>query len=186
MPTIPKFPKYISEVLRQGGVGVIPTDTIYGIVGNALDPKVIARIYKLRKRNPQKPFIILIPSILVLKKFGVKLNAYQRMFLKEAWPGPVSVILKIPSKKYKYLHRGTGSLAFRIPDTPTLRALLVQTGPLVAPSANWEGRPPAHTIKSAQDFFGSGADFYLDAGRVAGKPSTLIDLTGPTPIVLRK
>ena len=64
------FPKYIADVLARGGVGVIPTDTIYGIVGSALDKKTVERIYKLRKRNIKKPLIILIPAATALGKFG--------------------------------------------------------------------------------------------------------------------
>jgi len=64
--------------------------------------------------------------------------------------------------------------------------LLLKTGPLVAPSANRAGKRPAQTIKEAQKFFGSDVEFYMDAGRITGKPSTLIDLTGAAPIVIRK
>lgn len=172
--------------MRQGGVGVIPTDTIYGIVGSALDHKIVQRIYKLRKRNSKKPFIILISSAADLKSFGVKIDKYRKAFLKEAWPGPISVILPVAGKKYAYLHRGINSLAFRVPASPGLRDLLKRTGPLVAPSANREGKPPARTIKEAQKFFGSGVDFYMDAGRIVGKASTLIDLTGKVSAILRK
>jgi L-threonylcarbamoyladenylate synthase len=181
-----KFPKYISDVLRQGGVGVIPTDTIYGLVGSALDRKVVERIYKLRKRNTKKPFIILIPATASLKAFGVKLDKYHKAFLDEAWPGPVSIILPVAAKELTYLHRGKRSLAFRVPASPEVRALLKRTGPLVAPSANWEGKNPAVTIKEAQKFFGPGVEFYMDAGRIKSKASTLIDLTKKEPIILRK
>lgn len=180
------FPKYIADILRQGGVGVIPTDTIYGIVGSALIPKTVERIYKLRRRNSKKPFIVLTPSVAELKKFGVKLDKYHLAFLKEAWPGPISVALSVVAAKYKYLHRGARSIAFRVPDSKELRKLLEKTGPLVAPSANWEGKKPASTIKEAQRFFGPDVEFYMDAGRVTGKPSTLIDFTGNAPVVLRK
>lgn len=180
------FPKYIADVLRQGGVGVIPTDTIYGIVGPASEKKTVERIYKLRKRNPEKPFIILISAVSDLKKFGVKMDKYHQAFLKEAWPGPISVILAAPDKKLAYLHRGKKSLAFRLPSQAALRALIKKTGPLVAPSANWEGERPARTIKEAQKFFGPDVEFYMDAGRVVGKASTLIDFTGKEPVVLRK
>lgn len=181
-----KFPAYIAEVLRQGGVGVILTDTIYGVAGSAMDPETVQRIYRLRKRNSKKPFIILIPSVASLKKFGVKLDKYHRAFLGTAWPGPISVILPVPGKKFEYLHRGKRSLAFRVPADPSLRSFLRRTGPLVAPSANPEGQRPARTIKEAQKYFGPNVEFYMDAGRVAGKASTLIDLTGSEPVVLRK
>lgn len=180
------FPKYIADVLRQGGVGVIPTDTIYGIVGAASEKKTVERIYKLRRRNSEKPFIILISAIADLKKFGVKLDKYHQAFLKEAWPGPISVILSAPDKKLAYLHRGKKSLALRLPSEPALCALIKKTGPLVAPSANWEGERPARTIKEAQKFFGPDVEFYMDAGRIVSKASTLIDFTGKEPVVLRK
>lgn len=180
------FPAYISAVLRQGGVGVIPTDTIYGIVGSALDPAVVKRIYRLRRRDLKKPFIILIDSPAALRKFGIKLDKYKKAFLEEAWPGPISIILPAPAEELKYLHRGKRSLAFRVPADPVLRSMLRNTGPLVAPSANPEGQPPARTLAEAQKYFGADVEFYLDAGRVAGKASTLIDLTGDEPVVIRK
>lgn len=176
----------VVTVLRRGGVGVIPTDTIYGIAGSAMQSKAVERIYRLRQRDKRKPFIILISSAVALRQFGIRLDKYRRSFLKEAWPGPVSVILPAPLKKYRYLHRGKNSLAFRVPAPPKLRTLLRKTGPLVVPSANPAGKTPAATIKEAQEYFGSEADFYVDAGRMAGKASTLIDLTGNTPVILRK
>jgi len=190
MPGDRIFPRGLAAALRQGSIGVMPTDTIYGIVGSAFDPEAVARIYRLRKRNAKKPFIILISSIASLAKFGIKPDVYRRAFLKEAWPGRVSIILPLPAKKYakqyEYLHRGTGSLAFRLPDAPPLRALVSKTGALVAPSANWEGERPARTIKEAQKFFGHEIEFYIDGGRIAGKASSLIDLSGDAPVVLRK
>jgi len=185
MPKTKLFPPYITAVLKQGGVGVIPTDTIYGVVGSAMQPETVERIYKLRKRDLKKPFIVLIPSVSSLRRFGIRLDSYRRAFLSEAWPGPVSVIFPVAGKKYAYLHRGKKSLAFRVPGDPALQALLRKTGPLAAPSANWEGKPPAQTLKEAQRFFGAGVEFYLDGGRVKGKPSTLIDFTAREPLVLR-
>ncbi len=162
--------------LKNGKVGVIPTDTIYGIVGSALIPETIEKIYKLRKRSSDKLFIILISSIHDLKKFDIQLSEKQKDFLKNIWPNPVSVILPCKSGKFKYLHRATFSLAFRIPDDEKLRELLKQTGPLVAPSANYEGDPPAQTIDEAKKYFGGRVAFYIDGGIIKSEPSTLIKL----------
>lgn len=180
------FSKYITDALRSGSVGVIPTDTIYGVVGSAAEKKTVERVYKIRRRGPKKPFIILIHSAVALKEFGIKLDKYHRQFLKEAWPGPISVVLPVTDKRFAYLHRGGKSLAFRVPADPALRAMLAKTGPLVAPSANTEGSRPATTIQEAQKYFGPNVEFYMDAGRIAGKPSTLIDFTGKQPVILRK
>lgn len=172
--------------LRSGGVGVLPTDTIYGIVGSALNPKTVRRIYGLRKRNPKKPMIILIGSINELNIFGVKLQSKIKNFLIKIWPAKISVILPCKSKKFVYLHRDTKTLAFRLPKQKWLRNLLTKTGPLVAPSANWEGKPPANNIKEAQKYFGTKVDFYVDRGEVKSKPSKLIKIDDGRIEILRK
>lgn len=166
--------KEIVEILRSGGVGVMPTDTIYGVVGSALSKDAVQKIYKLRKRNPKKPMVALIGSLNDLKRFGIKLNPAAKEQIKKLWPGKVSIILPCSSKKFLYLHRGTKTIAFRFPARRWLMNLLKKTGPLVAPSANMEGMPPARTIAKARSYFGNNADFYLDGGHVLSKPSTLV------------
>jgi len=165
----------IVNQLKNGEIGVIPTDTIYGIVGSALSQKTVEKIYKLRKRSLDKPFIILIGSMEDLEKFGIQLSQKQRGFLKSHWPNPLSVVLPVTNKKFKYLHRGKNSLAFRMPKDEKLLELLRQTGPLVAPSANFEGDQPAQTIKQAYKYFGN-SFFYVDKGKIKSPPSTMISL----------
>lgn len=162
--------------IDEGGVGVIPTDTIYGIVGSALLPEAVEKIYQLRKRATDKPFIILISSVNDLDKFGVTLTQKQKDFLQSNWPNPLSVILPVTSEKFKYLHRGTNSLAFRMPKDEELIELLEMFGPMVAPSANIEGEKPSETIDEAKNYFGNFVDFYIDRGTMKGEPSTLIEL----------
>ena len=141
----------IIKFLKEGKIGVMPTDTIYGIVGSALNPETVEKIYTLRKRSKNKPFIILISSINDLKKFDIKLSKEQEVFLQKIWPNPVSVVLH--------------NLAFRMPKNKKLLALLREVGPLVAPSAD-----------EAKKYFGNRVDFYLDGGKIESSPSTLIKL----------
>lgn len=176
----------VIKILRRGGVGVLPTDTIYGIVGSALKIKIVERIYRLRKRNPRKPMIILIGSITDLRRFGVNVDSKTNKILKRFWPGKVSIILPCPSKKFAYLHRGAKTLAFRLPAKKSLRALLRKTGPLVAPSANPEGKPPAKTIREARRYFGDKVDFYIEGGRLTRKSSKLIKMVDGKSIILRR
>ncbi|MCX6789601.1 MAG: L-threonylcarbamoyladenylate synthase [Candidatus Gribaldobacteria bacterium] len=175
-------------VLKNGGVGVLPTDTIYGLVGLALDKKAVEKIYKLKKRSPQKPFIILIAGTEYLKKFGVALNESTRNILQKFWPGPVSVILRCPKIKsgLSYLRPLNKTLAFRCPKDKWLNNLLKETGPLVAPSANIEKLLPAETIKQAKEYFDDNVDFYIDAGTIKGAPSALISLENGKIKVLRQ
>ncbi len=177
------FP-FIVPGLKAGQVGVLPTDTIYGIVGSALRPGTVRRIYSLRKRDPKKPMIILIGDMRDLARFGAVPDRRTKKVLRRVWPGKVSVILS--AKKFRYLHRGTNTLAFRLPKPNWLRALLRATGPLVAPSANFEVEQPARTIAGAKRYFGDRVEFYVDFGEMASKPSKLISVRRGVVAVLRR
>ena len=152
----------------------MPTDTLYGLVASALSPEAVGRVYVLKNRSLQKPFIILISSFADLKTFEIVLEEETLKKLQKIWPGKVSFILPCSDEKFSYLHRGTKSLAFRIPDKSDLRELLKTAGPLIAPSANIEGNPPAQTIAEARNYFGGKIDFYIDGGELLGEPSTII------------
>ncbi len=176
----------IIALLKQNAVGVFPTDTLYGIVTPAHAQKSVERIYAIKGRDEHKPFIILVASLAEVEAFTGPLSVAQKRFLKSVWPGAVSVIIPCRQKKYTYLHRGSMSLAFRMPDDPFIRSVLKKTGPLVAPSANPQGKEPAYTIREAEAYFGPALDFYVDVGRKKGKPSTLVDITTDEPRILRQ
>ena len=168
--------KNLITVLKNGGVAVMPTDTIYGIVGKAFSEPTVSRIYTIRKRSPEKPCIILIGDEGELKNFSIILSEKQKQVLQNYWPGPVSIILDCVDDSLKYLHRGTSTLAFRLPSSLSLRELLVQVGPLIAPSANPEGILPTQNIDQAKKYFGDSVDFSLDGDTLSGKVSKLIKL----------
>ena len=181
----------------------MPTDTLYGIVGRAENRAAVDRIYAARKRNPEKPCIILIGDIAELEKFSIVLSdkqALARTVLASGNKEPVSMVLDCPDERFTYLHRGTKTLAFRVPAQEGLRNLLKQTGPLLAPSANLEARPPSENIAEAKKYFGdlvdpvrsrpreasatvtlgrpasNGVDMYIDGGEIKGKASKVIRL----------
>ena len=176
--------KSLIKVLKDGGVVVMPTDTIYGVVGRAKNSDTVERIYKLRKRNPKKPCIILVGSLDELEKFGISLNKEQKKVFKKYKPVPTSFILDCSEspfcEKFSYLHRGTKTLAFRLPTQEGLRNLLLETGPLIAPSANIEGEEPSHTITEAKEYFTNKhadlVDLYIDSGEIISIPSKIIRL----------
>lgn len=166
----------IIEQLLAGQVGILATDTLYGVVASALKKETVERIYAVRKRDLQKPMIILISVIEDLKFFGVRLSGRQEKKLQTIWPGAVSVVLACNEEKFEYLHRGSNTLAFRLPKDEKILGLLEKTGPLVAPSANLAGQPPAVTIKEAKRYFGDRVDFYVDSGMLKSESSTIIKL----------
>lgn len=176
----------ISKLIRCNKIGVIPTDTIYGIVASAWSKKTVSRAYKTLKRDSKKPFIILVSSIEDLALFKVKIDNATKNILEKLWPGKVSVVLPVTSKRFQYLHRGTKTLAFRVPKKPSLIKILKYAGPLISTSANPQGLKPAATITEAKKYFGDGVDFYIDGGKIRSLPSTLVEIKNGRVNVLRK
>lgn len=176
----------IVKILNNDGVGILPTDTLYGLVGRAFSKKAFERIFELKKRDSKSPFIILISSIEDLKLFEIEIDDETRKILEKFWPGKVSVILPCDNEKFSYLSMRTGTLAFRIPNKKDLLDLLKATGPLLAPSANPSGDSPALTIEEAKKYFNSGVDFYVDEGKLESLPSTLIKIEKGKIVVLRE
>ncbi len=178
----------VIKVLKSGGIAIVPTDTLYGVIAKYNDKKAIDRIYKLKGRDDGKPLIVLIHSFKELDLFNIKIREDQKKFLNKYWPGKVSVILPVPKGKLKYIHRGTGSIAFRMigKRNPNLFKIIKSVGPIVAPSANLQGKEPAKTVWEAKKYFGKNVDAYLCSGTKKAKASTLVDYTGAKPTVLRQ
>lgn len=160
----------IAELLKKGSVGVIPTDTIYGIAASIFNKKAVERVYKETKRSPAKPFIILISNFQQLEDLEIIINDNQKNALHGIWPGPVSAVIASKNENLKYLHRGKNSLAFRLPDLEWLRDLLNLTGPLIATSANVSGLPTPGNLEDIKKQL-PGLDFYYEdkVGRAASK-----------------
>jgi L-threonylcarbamoyladenylate synthase len=180
--------KKLIKILKEDGVAVLATDTIYGIVANAFSKKAVNRIYNIKGRDEDKPFIVLISSLNDLLNFGIKLNSDQVKFLGHVWPGKVSVTLPVISSKFKYLHRGRKTIAFRMvsPKFKNLVNTIKKVGPLVAPSANPQGLKPASNITDARNYFKDKIDIYINSGRKVGKSSTLVEYEDNKFIVLRE
>ena len=178
--------KELIKELGKGEIAVIPTDTIYGLVGSAKKPKAVEKIYRLKSRNLEKPLIILIKSTQDLKFFGIKLSKSESNLLKNLWPGKISIILPCPYEKFSYLHRGAKKLAFRLPKKKSLLEIIKKTGPLVAPSANPEGKKPATNISEAKKYFGNEIRLYFGQNKLKSRPSTLIELKKDKIKILRQ
>jgi L-threonylcarbamoyladenylate synthase len=128
----------IASAIKEGAVGILPTDTLYGVVCSAALPDAIRRLYSLKKRE-NKPGTVIAASIDQLVTLGVPRRYLTAV--EQFWPNPVSVV--IPISQLVDLHAGKGSVAFRIPKDDQLITLLQQTGPLLTSSANHSGETPA-------------------------------------------
>ncbi|GAC1391684.1 MAG: L-threonylcarbamoyladenylate synthase [Candidatus Saccharimonadales bacterium] len=169
-------------LLLKGGVGVIPTDTVYGLVGAASLPETVTRLYRLKHRE-QKPGTIIAGSITQLIQLGVKARYLKAV--ENYWPGAISVVIPV-GEELRYLHQGVHSLAFRIPHSPMLIQFLERTGPLITSSANHPGEAVATTLDQAEAYFGDQVDFYVDGGDLRGQlHSTVIRIVDDAIEVLR-
>lgn len=169
---------------EPGAIGVIPTDTVYGLAAQAADREAVARLYKLKEREA-KPGTLIAASIEQLEELGLK-HRYLKA-VEQFWPGAVSVIIPAADPALAYLHQGKMSLAVRIPANPKLQKLLKQTGPLLTTSANPPGQPTATTIAQAKAYFGDKVDFYEDDGDLSDRqPSTVIRIIDDAIEVLRQ
>lgn len=167
--------KEVISTLKKGELVVMPSDTIYGIFASALQPDAVTKLYAVRKRERTKPCIVVLARARDIEKFGVFVTDEQMRYIQKVWRSnkPTSIVLPLSAsakKRFRYLHRGKGSLAFRIPSERsargrTLKKIVQKTGPLIAPSANLPGRPPAETLSEAKNYFGHNVSVYLGVGR---------------------
>lgn len=166
-------------VLNRGGLAVIPTDTVYGLVCRASDQAAVKRLYDTKRRG-NNPGPIIASSIDQLVDLGIKRRYLTAV--SQYWPNPISI--EIPHD-LDYLHQGTGRQAFRVVDI-TLKRLLDVTGPLLTTSANQTKQPTSTTIAEARKYFGDKVDFYLDGGTLDGPSSTLIRVIDDAVEVIRQ
>ncbi len=160
-----------ADIIKKGGLIVAPTDTLYGILADATSYTAVEKLYELR-RPSRKPFIVLIPNTLWAEKLCGRLD--YRILRLLSFPG-LTVVLGKSSQLFYFL--GIKSVALRVPQKGFVRKLLMLLDkPLVAPSANQEGKPPARRVEEAIAFFGEKVDLYIDGGSCYGRPSTVVDL----------
>jgi L-threonylcarbamoyladenylate synthase len=172
------------RLLQPGAIGVLPTDTVYGLAARAADQAAAARLYRLKSRE-HKPGTLIAADIRQLEDLGLK-HRYLKA-VEQFWPGAVSVIIPVTGPHLGYLHQGKMSLAVRIPDDASLQKLLRATGPLLTSSANPPGQPLAATVGQAKEYFGNRVDFYVDGGDLSGRqPSTVIRIVDDAIEVLRQ
>lgn len=167
------FDSKIVELLRQGSVGFMPSDTIYGLSSLALNEAAVQTIHKIKNRSRHKPFIVLIDGIEMLNLLSIdKKQAEPAM---QYWPGELTLICQAENVP-AWLQLGTETLAIRIPDNYELRRLIKRIGPIISTSANIQGQPPLDSAAAAYKFFGDSLDFYINEGKIAAQPSTIARL----------
>ncbi|HUD10475.1 MAG TPA: L-threonylcarbamoyladenylate synthase [Candidatus Saccharimonadales bacterium] len=178
-----KFNQEVINLIKAGKIGVIPTDTVYGMVCRATDQSAVKRLYALKLRD-HKPGTVIAANIDQLVELGIKYRYLKAV--EQLWPGAISIIIP-SSEELNYLHLGARSLAIRIPDDKSLEGLLKEVEPLLTTSANKPSEPIANTIVEAQKYFGERVDFYVDGGNLTDHPpSTIIRVVDDAIEVIRE
>lgn len=165
------FNEKVVELLKGGGVGFMPSDTVYGLSARALDQVAVEKIYHLKQRDEGKPCIVLLSS--VDQAMQLMIDPKDLAAVNMFWPAPLTFIVSA-EKSPVYLHRGKKTMAVRIPENESLRDLIATVGPLVSTSANIQDQPISLTPQHAQEVFGDNLGFYVDIGTLSGQPSTIV------------
>lgn len=171
------------QLIKSGAIGVLPTDTVYGLVGSARMPSILDQINVLKGRE-QKAGTMLAGSVDQLIEFGLDPLALNKV--AHLWPNPISVVIDCDTSVINQI-QGSGSIAVRIPANEQLRSLLQATGPLVTSSANLSGNQVVSNIEQATKIFGENVSFYVDGGDLSGNAaSTIVKLSGDRLSIIRQ
>jgi len=174
------------NVLSRGGLVVLPTDTVYGIAADAFTPPAVQALLDAKGRGRQMPPPVLIADVRVLDGLATDVPAGARALAEAFWPGGLTLIVRAQPSLAWDLGETRGTVALRVPDHETARALLRRTGPLAVSSANRTGSPAAVTAQDAYDQLGDSVAVYLDGGDAPGQvASSIVDATGPALRLVR-
>lgn len=179
--------EHAAQILRQGGLLAIPTETVYGLGANGLDPVAVAGIFRAKGRPQDNPLILHIPSESWLERYCEQVPPLAYELARHFWPGPLTLILKRKPCVPDVVTGGLDTVGMRCPDHPVTRAVLTAAGlPVAAPSANTSGRPSPTTAEHVLEDMAGKIDGILDGGPCrVGVESTILDLTVSPPRLLR-
>jgi L-threonylcarbamoyladenylate synthase len=173
------------EGLRAGRSIVLPTDTVYGLAATPLSPEPVQRLYRLKGRDEAQPTALMAPTVEQLLELVPELPARAlRAFL----PGPFTLILPNPAQRFRWL-TGTSqeTIGVRVPELlRSARVVLDRVGALAATSANRPGEPDPRRLEDVPEEIRAACAAVFDGGELPGVPSTVVDLTGPEPRVVRE
>jgi tRNA threonylcarbamoyl adenosine modification protein (Sua5/YciO/YrdC/YwlC family) len=175
-----------TDAVRRGELVVLPTDTVYGIGTDAFSPDAVGDLLAAKGRGRDMPVPVLVGSPRTLDGIATRLGTAARALVEAFWPGGLTLVARAqPSLQWDLGDTG-GTVAVRMPLHPVAIELLQATGPMAVSSANTTGRPPATTADEAVEMLGDAVSVYLDGGP-SGEPvpSTIVDVTGDVPRVLR-
>jgi L-threonylcarbamoyladenylate synthase len=176
-----------AEVIRNGGLVVYPTETLYGIGSDALNKGAVRKVLLSKKRRRDKAPLVIVDSPQMLLRVVERVGKSAQLLMNTFWPGPLTLVFNASALVPDEVTQGRGTIGVRIPSSTFCLKLLAETGvPLTSTSANLSGEPPGRTIEEIQRQL-PGVDLFLDAGELPPSlPSTVVDVSGENTVVLRE
>jgi tRNA threonylcarbamoyl adenosine modification protein (Sua5/YciO/YrdC/YwlC family) len=176
-----------AEAVLRGGVIAFPTDTLYGLGCSLFDVEAVGMVARLKRRDPSLAVISLIPEPRQAWGLAAEISPVAERLIERYWPGPLSLIFRAAPIVPPRVRGAGGTVALRCPNDTLCQRLLARIGgPVVSSSANLSGQPPAQSAEDVLRIFGNQLDLVLDGGpRQGGQASTLVDVSGPRPRLLR-
>ena len=183
----PTAPTIAAEIIRNGGLVAIPTETVYGLGANGLDENAVASIFAAKGRPQDNPLILHVAQSSEIEKFCHSIPASAYTLAEKFWPGPLTMVLPARDIVPKRTTGGLNTVAVRCPDNDTTRAIIQLSGvPIAAPSANLSGKPSTTTAAHVLHDHDGKIDAIVDGGPCrVGVESTIVDLTDARPRLLR-
>ncbi|OGO17155.1 MAG: threonylcarbamoyl-AMP synthase [Chloroflexi bacterium RBG_16_48_8] len=174
------------DVLNKGGLVAFPTDTVYGVGALAFEERSIRRLYEAKTRNNELPLPILISGPEQLELVTINLTDVARILAHQFWPGPITLIVERHPRLPQDMS-GTSTVGVRVPDHRFSQRLFAAVGPMAVTSANLSGHVSSITPEEVLADLNGRIDLLVDGGPTPGQvPSTVVDCTGETPLILRK
>ncbi|UQX90290.1 L-threonylcarbamoyladenylate synthase [Jatrophihabitans telluris] len=175
------------RAVEGGSVIVLPTDTLYGVGADAFSPSAVTGVLAAKGRGRDMPVPVLVGSWQTIEGLVSYVTPPTRALIEAFWPGGLTLIVEHAPSLAWDLGDARGTVGIRMPLHPVALELLERTGPMAVSSANRTSMPPATTAQQAYDQLGESVSVYLDGGPVPiGKPSTIVDLTGDVPRLVRE
>ena len=176
----------VAEVLRTGGVVVVPTDTVYGLAAAADRADAVARLFELKGRRADVPVAVLCADADQALALAGDVGPTTARLAEIHWPGPLTLVLPRRRGLDWELGEPTATIGVRCPAHPLVRAVAARIGPIAVTSANRHGQPTPATARNAAAVLTGPVDLVVDGGELVGVASTVVDLVAEPPRILRQ
>ena len=177
-----------AKIIKEGGIVIFPTETVYGIGTNGLNEKAVQQLYEVKQRPLNKPISLLVNSIDMIEEIAKDITDIEYELIKEFFPGPLTIILKKNNIVPNILTANQDTVGIRMPANKIALKLIEYAGvPIATPSANISGRPSGTNIKDIMEDFDGKVDYFVDGGpSKIGRASTIVKVEKGIPKILRK